>query len=267
MWSNGLSFRDTLLAVADALGIVDHDPGTPRRSAPVERLTSKLPMPNERALSALRRVWGESVSGDHPDAEPLRRYLAHRGLEAIAIPEAIRFHRALAYHHDRALVGMFPAMLARVVAPDGQSMTIHRTYLTAEGHKAPPEWQGERLEAKKLMPAVLEGGSMGGAIRLFEAGPILAVAEGIETALSAHLDTGFPAWAAVSAGGLARLVVPACVREVVIAADRDASGTGQRAALRLATRLICEGRRARVAFPPREGLDWNDLAREAANGR
>jgi putative DNA primase/helicase len=264
MWLNGWGFREALQAVADGLGLASD---SPRMTQSTPFVAAKPVEPNERALAALQRVWRESLPGEHPDADPLRRYLSHRGLGQIAIPSGIRFHPRLAYHHEGERVGEFPAMLAHVLAPDGQSVTIHRTYLTAEGRKAAPVWKGEHLEAKKLMPAVVEGASMGGSIRLYEAGPVLAVAEGIETALSVHLDTGLPTWAAVSAGGLSRLVVPDFVREVVIAADRDTSGTGQRAALRLAMRLIGEGRQARVAFPPREGSDWNDLAREASDGR
>ncbi|MNY43919.1 hypothetical protein D3C86_1789040 [compost metagenome] len=88
---------------------------------------------------------------------------------------------------------------------------------------------------------------------------MLAVAEGIETAVAFHLLTGLPTWAAVSAGGLEAIAIPPEVEEVVIAADHDASGTGQVAAIALARRLKAEGRRYRFELPTAPGMDWNDV--------
>jgi len=45
---------------------------------------------------------------------------------------------------------------------------------------------------------------------------------------------------------------------VVLCADHDASSIGQRAARAAAERWLTEGRRVRVALPPR-GCDFNDL--------
>ena len=54
-----------------------------------------------------------------------------------------------------------------------------------------------------------------------------SVAEGVEDALAAAELTGLPAWAALSAGNMAELVLPERFREVLILADRDANGVGQ----------------------------------------
>lgn len=78
---------------------------------------------------------------------------------------------------------------------------------------------------------------------------------------------GFPAWAAVSAGNLAKgLVLPPEVRRVVIAADPDAAGRD--AAREGWRRWKAEGREVQIASPDRESSDFNDLllAREGRCG-
>jgi putative DNA primase/helicase len=54
---------------------------------------------------------------------------------------------------------------------------------------------------------------------------------------------------------------------VVICADNDANGVGQRAATDAAERFLAEGRRVRIALPPKSGLDFNDLLRGSASAR
>ena len=97
-------------------------------------------------------------------------------------------------------------------------------------------------------------------MRLDPVAPELVIGEGIETAASAALLLGLPAWAALSAGNLERdLVLPAEARAVVIAADPDPPG--ERAARAGAARWQAEGRRVRIARPNRPGVDFNDLLR------
>ena len=94
----------------------------------------------------------------------------------------------------------------------------------------------------------------------------MVIGEGIETAASAALLTGFPAWAAISAGNLAKgLALPPEARRVVIAADADAPG--QDAARHAWLRWRAEGRDVQIATPNFVG-DFNDLlrAREASHG-
>jgi putative DNA primase/helicase len=133
----------------------------------------------------------------------------------------------------------------------GQGISLHRTYLTIDGHKA------DVPTAKKLMPSVIPGATRGGAIRLYPAGETLAVTEGIETALAVHLAIGLPVWAAICAGGMARLIVPNVVRLVVICADNDIAGLD--AARALARRLLVEQRRVKLLTPDTPGTDWADL--------
>lgn len=86
------------------------------------------------------------------------------------------------------------------------------------------------------------------------------MAEGIETALAARIAMPeLPAWAAVSAGGIARLRLPRVVREIIVAADHDAHGAGERGARDLARRMRGSGVVVRMAMPPTVGADWADL--------
>jgi hypothetical protein len=103
------------------------------------------------------------------------------------------------------------------------------------------------------------GPCRGGAVRLAVPGELLMIAEGIETALSAMNDTGIPAWAALSTSGLRGLDLPSGVRDVIVLADGD--DPGERAASDCAVRWKQEGRRVRIAHPPR-GKDFNDLLME-----
>lgn len=108
-------------------------------------------------------------------------------------------------------------MLALVTDDEGRIVTLHRTYLTPEGIKAP-------VEAPKKLYA---GGARGGLIRLGEPSDVLGIAEGIETALSARTLFKIPVWSAVSVGGFQNFTkVPDGVRKVVVFGDNDRSYAG-----------------------------------------
>lgn len=80
------------------------------------------------------RRWAESVPLLQGD--PVTLYLQRRGLGGVRpLPDAVRLHRALPYWDGTAMVGTFPAMLAPLVAPDGRTVALHRTYLTRDGRK------------------------------------------------------------------------------------------------------------------------------------
>jgi putative DNA primase/helicase len=150
-------------------------------------------------------------------------------------------------------------MLARIDDAAGGLVAVHRTYLARDGSaKAKVEPQKASL-----------GPVAGGAIRIHPLAAELVIAEGIETAASAGRMLSLPAWAAVSAGNLARtLALPSEVRAIVIAADNDPPDErghrrGQDAAQAAAARWQAEGRRVRIATPTVEGSDFNDLIRAA----
>jgi putative DNA primase/helicase len=184
-------------------------------------------------------IWGQSISAAGTLAEP---YLASRGLRQ-SLPERIRCHPGLKHPAG----GVWPAMVALITrGADDAPLAIHRTYLAHDGSgKAPVDPQRMML-----------GPCHGGAVRLAAPGDVLMVAEGIESALSAMQATGNSAWAALSTSGLRTLDLPRDARDVIVLADGDEPG--EAAAQDCARRWKREGRRVRIARPPK-GLDFNDL--------
>jgi hypothetical protein len=192
----------------------------------------------DRTKAALD-IWRASMSAI---GTPVEIYLASRGL-TLALPPTFRFHRGLKHPSG----GTWPAMIGLVTrGSDNAPLAIHRTFLSCDGtNKAP-------VEPAKMML----GPCRGGAVRLGKIGDTLMVGEGIETCLAAMQATGLPTWAALSTSGLQSLELPSEVGEVVILADGD--GVGERAAQHAARRWLAEGRRVRIARPPR-GSDFADL--------
>jgi putative DNA primase/helicase len=129
---------------------------------------------------------------------------------------------------------------------DGTPLAIHRTFLARNGiGKA-------AVDPQKMML----GPCRGGVVRLVDPGDVLMVGEGIETCLAAMQATGFAAWAALSTSGLRTLDLPRNLRDVIVLADGD--DPGEAAVQDCAWRWKQEGRRVRVARPPR-GMDFNDV--------
>ena len=192
----------------------------------------------ERALALWRG--SEPANGTLAD-----RYLTARGLPGLATSPVLRF-RGDTPHPEG---GKLPALIALVSDIAGRPLGIHRTYLARDGSKA-------RVEPAKASL----GPVWGGAIRLHPViiGTALVIGEGIESSTSAGRLMGLPAWAAISAGNLAKgLLLPPEARGVVIAADPD--DAGRDAARSAWLRWKTEGRDVQIATPDREGSDFNDL--------
>ncbi len=156
--------------------------------------------------------------------------------------------------HPGGAVGACLVALVTDVA-SGEPITLHRTWVNADGTKA-------AVEPSRM----LLGGhrKAGGAIRLWPDEAVthgLAVAEGIETALS--LASIFqPAWALIDAGNLAKLSVLAGIESLLVAEDHDDAGA--RAAMACAMSWTSEGREVRIAKAPMAGDDANDYLRRMA---
>jgi putative DNA primase/helicase len=174
-------------------------------------------------------------------------YLRAR-LITIPVPQILRFRRALKHPSGSS----WPAMVALVTrGSDGADLGIHRTFLANDGLEKAP------ITPNKMML----GPCRGGAVRLGPVGKVLLVGEGIETCLAAMQATGLPVWAALSTSGLRGLDLPPGARDILVLADGDQPG--EAAAVAAAHRWRDEGRRVRIARPPR-GLDFNDLLKKAA---
>jgi putative DNA primase/helicase len=174
-------------------------------------------------------------------------YLISRGLSDPVCPDLL-FHPDLTdYESKRG----WPGLVAIVRNADG-TLTggIHRTFLLDDGSgKAPAE--------KKML-----GSIAGGSVRLMPmADGCLGIAEGIETAMSAHAIFGIPTWAALSAGNVKDWQWPEGVREVTI--FRDAGEAGELSAAGLAARLSAAGI-AHSVVAPIHGDDFNDDLKKGA---
>jgi putative DNA primase/helicase len=184
-------------------------------------------------------------------------YLASRGLLLERREVSLRFHPNCPRPRDVSgnLLAPLPAMVALVEHVERGPVAVHCTYLRPDG--------SAKADLRKNEQRACFGPVAGGAVRLGmpRAGEWFAVSEGIETALSVAIACAMPAWAALSAGGITNLVLPPEATHVVICADHDAGGTGKRAARNAVARWLAEGRRVRVAMPPRPDSDFNDVLR------
>jgi hypothetical protein len=191
-------------------------------------------------------IWQASQPAE---GTPVEIYLRSRGL-AIPVPPSVRFHAALKHPSG----GVWPAMVALVTnGADGTSLGVHRTFLGRDGNGKAP------VDPQKMML----GPCRGGAVRLADRGELLMVGEGIETCLAVMQATDHAAWAALSTSGLRSLDLVREVRNVIVLADGD--DAGEAAAQACAWRWKREGRRVRIARPPR-GMDFNDLLKAGIAG-
>lgn len=211
-----------------------------RASVPVKTTPDK----HETLSDFGRALWEACVTLPGTIGE---RYLAHR--RCVVPPGDLRFHPNLP-HKPSGTSG--PALVALVTdAISGTPLTLHRTWITPTG------------KADLDPPRMLLGGhrKQGGVIRLWSDEYLthgLAVAEGIETALSlAHAYQ--PVWGCIDAGNLAALPVLPGVESLVIAADNDPAGLT--AAHTCAERWTAAG--ADVRITQQEANDLNAVLCEA----
>jgi hypothetical protein len=199
-----------------------------------------------RRIAHARTVWNGATPAV---GSPVVRYLASRG---ITMPPPTTLRWAPRCWHGEARQ-WFPAMVALVEHVDRGIVGVHRTFLRPDG--------GGKADLAKDWQKRSLGPIGGGAVRLGvpRKGEWFAIAEGIETLLSVTQACSLPGWAALSAGGMRALILPADATNVVICGDNDANFVGQAAAHDAAARLLAEGRQVRVALPPEPDTDLNDL--------
>jgi len=210
------------------------------------KLVQMQPRELSRAGLKARELWIQAAAAKGTLVDI---YLRSRGIVA-QIPPTLRF-LSLAKHSPSNQ--LLPAMIAAVtVWPERRPCAVHRTFLAGDGNG----------NAVVDTPRMTLGSCRRGAVRLAEAADLLLVGEGIETCLAAMQATGQPAWAALSTAGLRNLEIPEQVKEVVVLADGDLPG--EEATQYAARRWVREGRRVRIARPPK-GQDFNDLLLHGAD--
>lgn len=185
-------------------------------------------------------------------------YLTSRGI-TVSLPEHIRGRKIpqdkLKYEGIED-PSSFPNGLESIVWPaydqSGELRAVQQVYLE-DGKKA-------KLEVTKRTNGLMPGA----AVRL---GPppreTLVLTEGPETGASVYQATGYPVWIVLGTSNLVRVEIPSSVREIIIAADREESGSGITAAVDAASFWRSRGYRVGIA-DPRDG-DFNDVLQASGN--
>lgn len=251
-WVKGYSNKD---AVREVGRWVD---GEAQRAKPTVRRALPKPKPVDTSL-ARKRVWAVWQQLLPIRGTVAETYLKKRGIWSENIPWTLRFHPGLEYiDENKKVLGVFPALVAPLKDRDGRIVSLHRTFLSADGTKAPVP------EPKKVMPAFKP--LRGCAIKLWQAkDPTLALTEGIETGLAVHAISRLPVWAAYSATLLPNVELPENVRKVVIFGDKDVSEAGQKYAAQAAENFRAQGKDVEVCIPKMaiaagaKTVDWLDV--------
>jgi hypothetical protein len=224
---------------------------SPHRAATPRPQEEKDARDAQARLGRAERLWAACVALPGTTAAT---YLRARGVDHLGTCLEFRFHPNCPHPTGTTERPVrLPALIAAVRNVDGKFIGVHRTYLRTDGTG----------KADIEPPKASLGPVRGGAVRLAPIEHVLTagelvVGEGIETSAAAGLLLSFPAWAAISAGNLARgVVLPPDVRRVVIAADPDPAGRD--AAHAAWFRLRAEGRRVEIATPNQDNCDFNDL--------
>lgn len=160
-------------------------------------------------------------------------------------------------HHPDCRVAVYrthsrfnrPALMSRILTPTGRATAVELTYLNAKG---------DRDLSLKLSRKTVGAVPPGSFVQLDDPANEIVVAEGVMTALSASEFFHLPALALLGIRNLRAYRPPACVRSVVIAADRGAGGEG--AASDLRDTLVALGLKVVIRLPPEQFRDFNHMA-------
>ena len=211
------------------------------------QLSTSAPAPERSNSQAARRQGMALAIWEAAQPAPgtlVERYLRARGI-VMPPPASLRYSSALRHGYT----GLnFPGLIAAVTDDSGDIVAVHRTFLSADG-----TGKANVTQSKMCL------GPLGdGAVALASAGPVLGLAEGVETALSAAQLFEIPVWAALGSR-MNRVSLPEQVLEVQVFADNGEAG--RKAADKAAEEFTQQGRRVALRFPPPEFGDWNDVIR------
>lgn len=224
----GVDFKGAMEAIADVVGICEKNV-IPKEYVPkpedLRKLFNGATKINERCGS-----W---------------QYLKGRGLSSL--PQNVWDHKQC---YEGETKSKMEAMIAVFSLPCGEAVTVHRTYLDGTGEKANIE------SPKKMFPPLKP--TAGGAIRLFEVSNVVAVAEGIETAIAVKELMNVPCWSVISTALMETFEPPKGIDTVIICADNDKNFAGQKSAYILANKLFNKGFNVSVMIPQFPGTDFLD---------
>lgn len=175
-------------------------------------------------------------------------YLGAARAVDLPMADAVRFHPSAPFPVDRA-DQREPGLIALVHDVEGRLIGGQVTALRADG----------RGKIDRGRPRHTFGGVAGGAVRLCpmmgdEMTGLLAIAEGVETALGFTRLFGIPCWAGLGSN-LGTFIPPLGVDHLIIAADYDDAGLKH--ARTLKTREAAN-RDVEIWHPRTPGEDWAD---------
>ena len=206
-----------------------------------------------------------SCNGEpNPVAHEVWHYFQNRGLAGLSRvnPSDLKNLRCavqLEYFSGQTIM-KFDSLVCRVQTENNEGVQLHRTYLH-NGKKAQVSYpkkltsSDERLESK---------------CRFIKIGEpkhgVIAIAEGIDTALSVYLATGLGCYCCVCAQNIKNFELPQDCTSVVVFADKDRSQVGVKAALELVDKfknkqnVDCFYVLPNQEIPENaKGIDWNDV--------
>ena len=222
--------------------------------------TDMLVAPEPAALKVARalKLWGKAASAVGTPAES---YLRGRNI-TVTLPATIRYLPRKRNWADGQDYCAMISLVERLPEDDDGALSIvpsgiHLTFLETSG--AATGVQKAATISNKLSLGQLRHGGVW-LTPVDQIGSDLAVAEGIETALSVLQLTRLPMVATLSAAGMRTFVWPPRTRRLWIAADNDEAG--MRAAKALLARALCSGIQADIKIPRGGHNDFNDLIME-----
>ena len=187
-------------------------------------------------------IWRSSIPIDGTIGQ---KYLENRKITYF--PPSVRFMARL-LHHPSGMV--FPALICEVLDIAGDFMGVWRIWICSDGDGRP-----------EITPNKMGlGSAKGGAVRLAPATDCLAIAEGLESGLSAiSARPDIPVWAALSTSGMQNINIPKTVEKLYILTDHDPAGI--KASRILRTRLQRNLITVITVKSPEPGEDFNDILR------
>jgi len=179
-------------------------------------------------------------------------YLNSRGIFHLPA-EAIRFNDK--QRHNGCV---FQSLYSLATDDKGELCYLHQTLLDG-AKKADIGTSAKRLKSLQEDNYLDHARSV--AIRMFPVASTLGIAEGIETALSAHQIYKVNTWATLNSGFMKKFRVPAGIKHLIIFADRDEnSATGLAAAYECAhANLLAKNDLQRVSVYWPDHDDFNNM--------
>jgi hypothetical protein len=180
-----------------------------------------VPKPPEndtaKRVDTALKLWEQSAA--ITDTPAWRYYTTHRGLDLskLELGHAIRWH-----------AGAEAVIALMTDAVTGKPVGVHRTFLNSDGTKRDRKMLGQQGVVRVSRDEDVAYG--------------LGLTEGVEDAISFLVSGWAPAWAATSAGAMAKFPVLGGIEVLTIFPDKDKNGAGMRAAVECAERWTSTGR-------------------------